>query len=161
MNQSTVKPLNKQWLTSFRKEKKLDDYLLVGDPLIQWISAKGEWRKLAVRCTAVECLVILKHAKYSRRLHIVVRGKGGEYSNFAEALGELIFLTDRLAKNDYVAFAFPQSMRDLVISQAQNMPANWRKLEKTFNCAFVFFVPETAGKEVEQLEWRDVLKQKV
>jgi len=161
VNQSTIKPLNKQWLTSFRKEKKLDDYLLVGDPLIQWISAKGEWKKLAVRCTAIECLVILKHAKYSKRLHVVVRGKGGEYSNFAEALGELIFLTDRLNANDFVALAFPKSMRDLVISQAQNMPVNWKKMEKAFKFVYVYFVPETPGKEVEQLDWNDVLKQKV
>ena len=90
MNQMGVRPLNRRWLTSFKKEKKLDDYLLVGEPLLQWMAQRNEWKKLTVRCTATECLALFRHAKFRRRLNIVIRGKGGEFNNFTESLGELI-----------------------------------------------------------------------
>ncbi len=161
MNQSGPKPLNRRWMTSFRKEKKLDDYLLVGEPLLQWMAQKGEWRKLSVRCTAIECLAMFKHAKGKRKLHVVIRGKGGEFNNFTESLGELLFLTDRTASNDFAGLAFPESMRLMIISQAQSMPGNWTKLGKFFNCTHVFFVNEHAPHNVEELSWSAVLKQKI
>ncbi len=155
---SNVKPLNRRWMTSFRKDKKMDDYLLVGEPLMQWFATKGEWKKLGVRCTAIECISILKHAKSRRKLFVVVRGKGGEFSNFAEALGELLFLTDRLGDNDVVGIAFPAEMKPLVVNQAQNMPANWKKLGTHFRCQYCFFV--TDGASVECIAWPAVLKEK-
>ena len=161
MNQGGMRPLNKRWLTSFRKEKKLEDYLLVGEPLVQWLGQKGVWRKLLVRCTAIECLAVFKHAKLKRRLNVVIRGKGGEFNNFTESLGELVFLTDRLTAADNVALAFPASMRTLIVSQAQNMPINWKKLGKTFRATHAFFVSESQPVAVEELSWDAVLKQKV
>lgn len=161
LNQSGPRPLNKRWLASFRKEKRLDDYLLTGEPLLQWMAQKGEWRKLTVRCTAVECLAVFKHFKNKRKLHIVIRGKGGEFNNFTESLGELLFLTDRIPANDVAGLAFPESMRTTVVSQAQTMPSNWLKLGKTFNCTLVFFVNEHPPHGVEELSWQAVLKQKV
>ena len=161
MNHGGSRPLNKRWLTSFRKEKKLEDYLLVGEPLVQWLAQKGVWKKLLVRCTAIECLAVFKHAKLRRRLNVVIRGKGGEFNNFTESLGEMIFLTDRLGAADYAALAFPVSMKTLIVSQAQNMPANWKKLGKTFNASHVFFVSENQPVVVEEITWEAVLKQKV
>lgn len=136
-------------MTSFRKDKKTDDFMLVGAPLMQWFAAKGEWKKLGVRCTAIECISILRHAKNRRKLFVVIRGKGGEFSNFAEALGELLFLTDRLGVNDVVGIAFPSEMKPLVVNQAQNMPSNWKRMGAHFRCQYVFFV--TDGSNVENI----------
>jgi hypothetical protein len=145
-------------MTSFRKDKKMDDYLLVGAPLMQWFATKGEWKKLGVRCTAIECISILRHAKNRKKLFVVIRGKGGEFSNFAEALGEILFLTDRLGDNDIVSIAFPSEMKPLVVNQAQNMPSNWKKMGAHFRCQFVLFV--TDSSTVENISWNDVLKEK-
>lgn len=155
---SNVKPLNRRWMTSFRKDKKMDDYISVGEPLMTWFAAKGEWKKLGVRCTAIECISILKHAKSRKKLFVVIRGKGGEFSNFAEALGELMFLTDRLGDSDVVGMAFPSEMKPLVVNQAQNMPTNWKKLGTYFRCQHVFFVVDSGN--VESIPWAAILKEK-
>jgi len=153
------KPLNKRWMASFRKDKKMDDYLGVGEPLMQWLALKGEWRKMAVRCTAIECLAILKHAKAARRLYVVIRGKGGEHSNFTEAIGEMLIFTEGVSSRDELGIAFPGSAKSLVVTQAKGMPNNWKKLAKNFNCTTLFFVYENG--EVEVYDWMKVLAIKI
>ncbi len=145
-------------MTSFRKDKKMDDYVLVGEPLMAWFASRAEWKKLGVRCTAIECISILRHAKNKKKLFVVIRGKGGEFSNFAEALGELLFLTDRLSDADIVGIAFPAEMKPLVVNQAQNMPANWKRLAAHFRCQHVFFVHDSDN--VENIGWNAILKEK-
>lgn len=142
-------------MTSFRKDKKMDDYLLVGEPLIQWLALKGEWRKLAVRCTATECLAVLKSEKTGKRIYIIIRGKGGEHSNFTEAVGELLLLTDNVSPKDFLGLAFPGEVKPLVVTQMKGMPNNWKKLARHFNCAKVFFTYENG--EVEVYDWLKVL----
>lgn len=155
---SNVKPLNRKWMTSFRKDKKTDDYDSVGEPLMNWFAAKTEWKKLGVRCTAIECISILRYAKTKKKLFVIIRGKGGEFSNFAEALGELLFLTDRLSDADVVGMAFPSEMKPLVVNQAQNMPANWKRLAAHFRCQYVFFVSNSDNVEI--INWNAILKEK-
>ncbi len=144
-------------MASFKKDKKMDDYVLVGEPLMQWFATHNEWKKLAVRCTATECIMILRHAKARKKLFVVVRGRGSEYSNFTEALGELLFLTDRVNDSDVVGLAFPAESKEMLLSQAKNMPTNWKKLGKYFKCSYVFFVTDSAN--VETKNWNDLLKE--
>ena len=156
MNHAVVKPLNKKWMVSFKREKKLDDYLQVGEPLVNFISTRGVWRKLAINCSAIECMVIFKHEKLKKKLYIIVRGRGGEYSNFVEALGEVLFLSDRIDSRDFVGVAFPASMRSLVVNHAKNMSNNWKKMSKNFHCSELFFVGNDGS--VEQIPWMKVLR---
>ena len=159
MNFVGAKPLNKRWMASFRKDKKLDDYVLVGEPLVQWLAARNEWRKLAVRCTAIECLAVFKEEKSNRKLYVVIRGKGGEHSNFTEAIGELLLLTDRVSPKDYLGMAFPGSAKPLIATQIKGMPNNWKKLAGQFNCSKVFFIYENG--DVEVYDWLKLLSLKI
>lgn len=158
MKHGPVKPLNKKWMASFKRDKKLEDYVEVGEPLANTLSAKGPWRKLAVNCSAIECQVIFRHERLKKKLYVIVRGKGGEFANFAEALGEVLFLTERIGGSDFVGIAFPASLRSVVVSHAKNMPENWKKLSKHFNCTELFFV--NPDSTVEQMQWMQVLKVK-
>ena len=156
MNHGPAKPLNKKWMASFKRDKKLEDYLEVGEPLANNLSAKGPWRKLAVNCSAIECQVVFRHEKLKKKLYVIVRGKGGEFANFAEALGEVMFLSDRIGHSDWVGIAFPASLRGTVVSHAKNMTENWKKLHEHFNCSEMFFV--NLDGTVEQVSWMSVLK---
>ena len=148
--------MNKKWMASFKRDKKLEDYLEVGEPLATNLSAKGPWKKLAVNCSAIECQIVFRHEKLKKKLYVIVRGKGGEFANFAEALGEVMFLSDRIGGCDWVGIAFPASLRGTVVSHAKNMTANWKKLNKHFNCSEMFFV--NLDGTVEQVPWMSVLK---
>ena len=154
-----MKPLNKRWMISFRKEKKMDDYLSVGETLVQWLAARGEWHKIAARCTAIECLAIFKHAKRASKLYVVIRGKGGEHSNFTESLGELLLFADTVSSRDVLGLAFPADVKPLVVTQIKGMPNNWKRLSKLFNCSYLFFVQDDG--QVEAHEWNKVLALKI
>lgn len=158
MNHGPVKPLNKKWMASFKRDKKLEDYLEVGEPLANNLSAKGPWRKLAVNCSATECQIVFRHERLKKKLYVIVRGKGGEFANFVEALGEVVFLTERIGGSDIVGLAFPASLRSVVTSHAKNMHGNWKKLAKNFKCSEMFFV--NLDGTVEQMPWMQVLKVK-
>ncbi len=143
-------------MASFKRDKKLEDYLEVGEPLATNLSAKGPWKKLAVNCSAIECQIVFRHERLKKKMYVIVRGKGGEFANFAEALGEVMFLSDRIGFSDWVGIAFPTSLRGTVVSHAKNMTANWKKLNKYFNCSEMFFV--NLDGTVEQVPWMQVLK---
>lgn len=137
----------------------MDDYLSVGEPMVQWLAARGEWNKIAVRITAIECVAVFKHAKASRKMYVVIRGKGGEQSNFTEALGELLLFSDAVGPKDVLALAFPADAKPLVVTQMKGMPNNWKRLNKLFNCAYVFFVSD--GGQVEAFDWPKVMGIKI
>jgi len=145
-------------MASFKREKKLEDFLQVGEPLVNTLAAKGVWKKLAANCSAIECMVILKNEKSRKKLCVIVRGKGGEFANFTEALGEIVFLSDRVGPSDLMGVAFPALMRSIVVSHAKNMAHNWKRMAKLFRCSEIFFVSDDGS--VEQMAWLDALKAK-
>ncbi|MBU1197041.1 hypothetical protein KJ765_00860 [Candidatus Micrarchaeota archaeon] len=156
-----------------KKKRETKEFQEIGAPLIRFLKKKGWKEDLKKRSSHTGAHGWdLEFTHKGRRYVIEIMGKHNrEHGSFVQTLGELVwrdytpksrkpvFKGDAIRRTYYrrIALAFWKGHKAKYLNKIRKMPTNWRKIGKTFNCRFVFFVDDRTG-EVDMLKWNQCLR---